>query len=260
MELVYLVYKTINLTNGKYYIGKHMQEGNQFDGYFGSSPHLQNAIKKYGAESFNRVTLMEFINEKECYSAEKRLVGDLWKTDKNCYNKQPGGKGFSSGLDHYTQGNGFTDAHKENLTKSRNKRPPHSEVTKQRIAESNRGGKRSAATKAKMSKAQSGKNNPMYGKKHTDEKRKEIGDKLRGKYTGEKCSGFKGYYITPWGRFVTLADAITANDIIKKGALRLYCKQQNRIITKNMIGISKYLTAEDLGKTYKEIGFDFENK
>jgi len=243
MELVYLVYKTINLTNGKYYIGKHVQEGSSFDGYYGSSPHLKNAIKKYGEDSFKRVTLSEFDNENDCYEAEKRLVGELWRLDENCYNKQPGGKGFSSGNNHYTQGNGFTNEHKKNLKKSRNKRPPHSKETK-----------------ARMSKAQSGENNPMYGKKHTKEKRKEIGDKLRGKYTGGECSSFKGYYITPWGKFASVRQVLDENDIVKSGTISTWCKNSEKVITKHMVGISKYLTEDMLGKTFKEIGFRFETK
>jgi len=179
---VYIVYKTINLTNGKYYIGKHLQANDNFDGYYGSSPHLKNAIKKYGEDSFVRETLMTFSTEEECYLAEEKEVGDLWKTDPNCYNKQPGGFGFGSGENHYTQGNGFTAQHKENMSIARRKRKPHSEETKQKMAKSRTGSKRTAETKAKMSIAQSGKNNPMHGKKHSLEKRKEISEKIKGRY------------------------------------------------------------------------------
>ena len=91
----YIVYKTINLVNGKYYIGKHKLLGDSFDYYFGSGPAIQNAIRKYGVENFSRITLFETTSETECYMKETEIIGELWLTDTNCYNKQPGGKGFS---------------------------------------------------------------------------------------------------------------------------------------------------------------------
>jgi len=38
--------------------------------------------------------------------------------------------------------------------------------------------KRTIETRAKMSEAQAGKNNPMFGKKHSTAKRKEIGEQI----------------------------------------------------------------------------------
>ena len=116
----------------------------------------------------------------------------------------------------------------------------HSEKTKRKIGESHKGSKRTAETKARMSKAQSGKNNPMYGKKHSLEKRKEISDKQKGRYTGNDNSMFKGYYITPWGKFASIGAILDINDIVKKGTLRIWCQNSNRKITRSMIGMSKY--------------------
>ena len=181
ITMKYIVYKTVNKTNNKYYIGKHKMLTEDFDGYFGSSEVVKNAIAKYGVENFERITLAEFDTEEECHCAEELYVGDLWITDKNCHNKQPGGKGFSSGENHYTRGNGFTKQHIENLIMARRKRQPHSDETKRKMSESRTGLKRSNEQKSRMSAAQSGENNPMYGKKHSDDKRKEISDKMKGK-------------------------------------------------------------------------------
>lgn len=254
----YIVYKTINLVNRKYYIGKHKISNNTFDGYYGSSEVVNNAIKKYGIKSFERVTLCEFDNEEDCYLAEEHLIGDLWKTDKKCYNKQPGGKGFSSGNGHYTQGNGFTKTHKENLKTARKKRAPHSEETKRKMSESRLGSKRTPDQRKNMSKAQSGKNNPMYGKTHSEEKKKEISTKLKEKYTGEKSSAFKGYYVTPFGKFPSVREAAEKIDMISRATIRKWCLNENMKVTKNMIGISKYLNDTMIGKTFKDLGFYFE--
>jgi group I intron endonuclease len=255
----YIVYKSINIINGKYYIGKHKILGNSFDYYFGSGPAIQNAVKKYGVENFKRITLFETTDENECFQKEKEILGDLWLIDKNCYNKQPGGKGFSSGQNHYTQGNGFTATHIENLKQSRAKRPPFTEETKRKMSLSRLGSRRSDETKKKMSAAQSGEKNPMYGKKHTQEKKKEIGDKLRGKYVGKNNSQFKGYYVTPFGEFETIQQASTCITNIGRSTIRGWCLNPNKKVTKNMIGNSTYLKASDLGKTFKELGFYFKN-
>jgi group I intron endonuclease len=255
----YIVYKSMNKVNGKYYIGKHKLVGDNFDYYFGSGPAVQAAVLKYGVESFERITLFETSDELECYNKEEELLGNLWLIDKNCYNKQPGGKGFSSGDQHYTQGNGFTEVHISNLRAARRRRPPHSEETKKKMSESRTGLKRSSETRKKMSQAQSGKNNPMYGKKHTNEKKKEISSKLKGKYTREKSSLFKGYYITPFGEFPTIKDACSSITIISRATIREWCLNSDKTVTKNMIGNSKYLQEADLGKTFKDLGFYFKH-
>ena len=202
----YIVYKTINLVNGRYYIGKHKQPSLEFDGYYGSSSAVNNAIAKYGDDSFIREIIEVYTNEDECYLAEGRILGDLWKSDTLCYNQQPGGKGFSSGENHYTQGNGFSKEHKKNLKVARNGRAPHSEETKRKMSESRTGSKRTDEQRKRMSVAQSGPNNPMYGKKHDSAKRKEISKKMAGKQwfnngsertkcmPGQEPNGFiKGY-------------------------------------------------------------------
>jgi group I intron endonuclease len=256
----YIVYKTVNTINGKYYIGKHKLLSDSFDYYFGSGPAIQQALHKYGINNFERITLFETDNEQVCYTKEAELLGDLWLTDKNCYNKQPGGKGFSSGNNHYTQGHGFSVSHLKNLKKARRLRPPHSEETKQKMSASRLGSKRNNETKRKMSIAQAGEKNPMYGKKHTEEKKKEIGDKLRGKYIGEKNSQFKGYYVTPFGEFPTIRNASNSVTEVSGSAIREWCKNSNKTITKSMIGNSKFLQESDLGKTFKDLGFYFKYK
>lgn len=93
MKNNYIVYKTTNILNNKYYIGVHSQEGKDFDGYLGSGNVLKQSISKYGKENFLRETLYSFDNEKDAYSKEKELVTLDLVSDPNCYNLKIGGLG-----------------------------------------------------------------------------------------------------------------------------------------------------------------------
>lgn len=87
--MFYTIYKTTNLLNGKFYIGKH-QTNNLDDGYVGSGKLLRRAINKYGIENFSTVILEVYDEEWKMNLAEKILV--VIDQDVS-YNLCPGGHG-----------------------------------------------------------------------------------------------------------------------------------------------------------------------
>lgn len=91
--MLFIVYKTINLVNNKFYIGKHKQTSIDFDGYYGSGKFLKRALTKYGKHNFVRETIATFQTEEEAYQYEKEIVEHFLK-DPNCYNVQNGGSGY----------------------------------------------------------------------------------------------------------------------------------------------------------------------
>jgi len=105
-----------------------------------------------------------------------------------------------------------------------------------------------------------GKKPNSLEKTHSDEIKNIISQSLKGKYVGDKCSSFKGYYITPFGNFASAREISESITNIGSGTVCAWCKHSSKIITKSMTGISKYLTENDLGKTFKEIGFYMEYK
>lgn len=88
----FIVYKTTNLVNGKFYVGVHKTDNIEiFDGYFGSGSLLKLAIKKHGKENFIRETLFDCLDDQEeAYSIEKILVKTK-DQDPRAYNIKQGG-------------------------------------------------------------------------------------------------------------------------------------------------------------------------
>jgi len=76
--------------------------------------------------------------------------------------------------------------------------------------------------------------------------------KNRRNQKGKLNNQFNGYYITPWGKFDN------RNDIQCKFAtnetISFWCKNSNKIIKRH----SKFLKKSDIGKSYNEIGYDFQ--
>ena len=72
----FIVFETINLDNGKIYVGIHkVNDPEVFDGYLGdgvdihlpesynkSKTQLQSAVQRHGINAFKRITLKEFNN------------------------------------------------------------------------------------------------------------------------------------------------------------------------------------------------------
>lgn len=147
----YIVYKTTNLINNKFYIGVHKTK-NLNDKYLGSGEYLLNAIKKYGVKNFKREILFELNNEEETFNKEKEIITEEFiKNNKGkIYNLKAGGYG----------GSGFRN--RKHSKKSIDK------MRKSKIGEKNSffNKHHSQETKKKMSESHQnvfGKNNPSYG-------------------------------------------------------------------------------------------------
>jgi hypothetical protein len=87
--MFYTIYKTTNLVNGKFYVGKHKTKDLN-DGYLGSGKLLKRSIAKYGIDNFHKEILHICESEEQMNTLERILV--VPDPELN-YNLCEGGKG-----------------------------------------------------------------------------------------------------------------------------------------------------------------------
>lgn len=88
----YLIYKTTNQINSKFYIGKRVTK-NPNDNYTGSGKAIKRAVKKYGKENFSKKILFYLNDKEEMAKKEAEIVTEDLVNDPQCYNIRLGGKG-----------------------------------------------------------------------------------------------------------------------------------------------------------------------
>jgi len=131
--------------NGKYYYGIH-STNNLNDSYRGRGTAIVDAIKKYGKENFTKEIIADYPIRKEASDHEKRVVTMELVKSTECYNLRTGGDNEYIHI--------ITDETRKKLSSA-----------KRNI---------SNETRLKMSKANTGKNNNMFGKKISEETRTKL--------------------------------------------------------------------------------------
>lgn len=100
-----IVYLTVNKVNRKIYVGIHdTEDPNIFDGYLGNAVNIykpssikypktpfQYAVKKYGFDSFFRITLFECDTREEAQEIERFIVNEKFIGRVDTYNVTLGG-------------------------------------------------------------------------------------------------------------------------------------------------------------------------
>ena len=162
----YTIYKTTNLINGKFYIGKH-QTINLNDGYLGSGKALIKAIQKYGRDNFQKEVLFEFNTEAEMNAKEIELVTEEFCKCNTNYNLGVGGEGGS-----HFKGRTHSEDTKKILSEKA-KLQKHSEESRLKISEANR--KRWADGDNKLKQSIK-----FTGRKFSEEHKRKISEAMKG--------------------------------------------------------------------------------
>ena len=101
LDFKYTIYKTTNKVNNKVYIGMHKTK-NPYDDYMGSGKLFKRAVEKYGEENFVKEVLFIFDTAEEMFVKEKEIVNKLFIESNNTYNIMEGGCG---GYSHINESN-----------------------------------------------------------------------------------------------------------------------------------------------------------
>lgn len=176
-ENIYCVYAHVNKINGKIYIGQSsniLKRWRRNGGGYKTSRKFNNAIRKYGWESFEHIIIENNISQSFADSLEKYLI-KTFETQKYGYNIRDGSSRTPLSLE---------------------SRKLLSENIKKHIIE--------------HPGCRSGKNNPMYGKSHSIETKKKIGQKSKGrnlwwteKRRKEKSESLKGCKNPNYGKHLS---------------------------------------------------------
>ena len=151
------IYLTTCLANGKIYVGRHELNGDKK--YIGSGELFKRAVKKYGKENFKRKIL------RLCYSLHELKVREkIRKAAK---------KRLSDPRNNPMYGYKFSDEQKKRMSEVQSREKSWMFGRKGKLCH-NFGRKLSKETRKKISEKLSGKNNPNYGKRWSDEIRYKI--------------------------------------------------------------------------------------
>lgn len=155
--MIYLIYETTNLINGKKYIGMH-QTNDINDGYLGSGVALCAAIQKYGSKNFKKRILHQVDTYEKMVKLEQELITEEIVKSPEYYNLRIGG-----------QGGALTEDAKAKIGKKSKER--WNKMTVQERTEHIHRIHRNY-TSERRRELTTGKLNGMYEKKHTEETKK----------------------------------------------------------------------------------------
>lgn len=75
----------------------------------------------------------------------------------------------------------------------------------------------------------------------------------------ENNGSFKGWYVTPYGKFASCRQVIEASGL-SYDQIYSRCKNSLKIVNKKIVSLNSDLTDLQIGKTFQELGWDFVPK
>jgi group I intron endonuclease len=252
---VMIIYKTVNVLNGKFYVGQDSKNNPE---YLGSGTVLKRAIEKHGRNNFIKETLEVCSTQEELNEREKYWIKET-KAQELGYNIAEGGQGGNT----------------------------YSEETKQKVSEFFKGRYVSPETieKRKETRRKREQENPdRY--KQTEERKKAIGDFHRGKEISEeqkqknsermknftnyspeflemqKGENRRGEKSPMWGTKASEETRKKQSEAHKKNPVRYWLgkKQPTEANEKRRQTMTGKKWSDETRKKYEENGYSFEGR
>jgi len=215
-----IIYKTTNLINGKFYVGK--DERNKND-YLGSGLNLHRAIKKYGKENFIKEVLEYCSTKEELIEKEKYWIKET-KAQELGYNIADGGWG----------GNTYDEETRQRISKQFRGRKVKPE-TIEKIKKTREKKKKQNPDAYKISERQKEILSKTHkGKVHTEEWKRNHSEKMKELYKSGHTSQFekfienqkgenkKGEKSPMWGRKATEETRRKQSEAHKKNPVKYW--------------------------------------
>lgn len=177
--MFYIIYKTTNLVNDKFYIGKHKTKDLN-DDYLGSGKLLKRAIAKYGIDNFHKEILHVCKDEEHMNLLESILVVPDAETNYNLCEGGHGGWGYIN----RQLADVMRPKRINNLEKAR---------TKDSIAKATA---HASATMAATNRAGKIRYDTFTGKSHSEEWKQRQSSIMKEKQKGSKNSQYGTCWIT----------------------------------------------------------------
>ncbi len=166
---IFYIYKTTNLINKKFYIGKHCTTKIEND-YLGSGKRLRYSVRKYGVENFKKEILEFCENQKMLAEREKEIVNQEMLNNSLCMNLQLGGGGGFINKEHQSK------ACKAGGLKHKSKLKENPDYLKNWIKKTQEGFKKYVKNSDLSKRTKS-----FLNKKHTEESKLKMSLKKKGK-------------------------------------------------------------------------------
>ena len=194
------IYMYVNKVNGKKYIGKAKDFNKRHKRHLKGKLIIDKALRKYGEENFEIVILEENVEtDSQLNELEKSYIKkyDSYRKNGKGYNVADGGTGgdtlkgmtdeqrqdHARKISETTKGRVFTEEHRKHLSEAGvgKVHGKANEETKQKMsnAHKKRWENTTEEEKQKFIEQRSGEKNPMYGKHHTEEWKREKSRKVK---------------------------------------------------------------------------------
>lgn len=179
-----IVYKATNLINGKIYIGltaqtllKRRKAHENLAGK--STAYFHRALAKYGFESFRWEQVEACATKEMLFEREIFWINHFGSMAPAGYNSAEGGKGGA-----------YLETHKQRISEAMSGRKLSAE-TRQKLSAAHKGKKLTEAHIETL-RSKTGEKNHFFGRKHSEEAKKRIGEKSKGRNwaTGEKAGSW----------------------------------------------------------------------
>jgi group I intron endonuclease len=253
-----IIYKTVNVLNGKFYVGK--DERNKPD-YYGSGINLNRAIKKYGKENFIKETIEVCSTREELIEREIYWIKET-KAQELGYNIADGGWG----------GNTISEENKERILNGF-KGGKHTPKTIEKIKKTREEKKKQNPDAYKISEKQREILSKTHkGKVHTEEWKRNHSEKMKELYHSGDASQFekfienqkgenkRGENNPMWGRKASEETRRKQSEYHKNNPVRYWLdkKQSEEHIKKRTERQKGSKWSDETRKKHEENGYSFE--